>query len=179
MARLFAVAFLGHSRSDDADHAHESPLVMTVPLVILAIPAFLAGFPFIASAFIKLPESEGSPIISMIISFIAFMAGAASGFVLYKNKSDDPVDVPLFENRFYVDDFYQSLIRWTQDLLANVSGFFDRWIIDGGLVRGLSGVTWGFGFALRFLQIGNLQAYAFLFGAGVVLLLFYILFGTK
>ena len=37
----------------------------------------------------------------------------------------------------------------------------------------------GAGFALRFLQVGNLQAYAFLFGAGVVLLLYFILFGTK
>jgi len=98
---------------------------------------------------------------------------------LYKGRDKDEIDVPLFEHKFYIDEFYNSLIKWTQDFLANVSGFVDRWIIDGGMVRGLSGVTWGFGFALRFLQIGNLQAYAFLFGAGVVLLLYYILFGTK
>jgi NADH-quinone oxidoreductase subunit L len=179
MSRLFVVAFLGHPRSDQTGHAHESPLVMTAPLVILAIPACIAGFPFIASAFIKLPEHEGSPIGSMVISLIAFLAGAASGFYLYKGKDKDEIDVPLFEHRFYIDEFYNSLIKWTQDLLANISGFVDRWIIDGGMVRGLSGITWGFGFALRFLQIGNLQAYAFLFGAGVVLLLYYILFGTK
>jgi NADH-quinone oxidoreductase subunit L len=52
-------------------------------------------------------------------------------------------------------------------------------VIDGTVVRGLGGITWGAGFALRFLQVGNLQAYAFLFGAGVVLLLYFILFGTK
>ena len=179
MSRLFVVAFLGESRSDHAAHAHESPLVMTAPLVILSIAACIAGFPFIASWFIKLPEHEGSPIASMLISFIAFLAGTTLGFYLYRDKPKDPVEVPLFENRFYVDEFYKSLIKWTQDLLANISGFVDRWVIDGGFVRGLSGLTWGFGFALRFLQIGNLQAYAFLFGAGVVLLLYYILFGTK
>jgi len=179
MSRLFVVAFLGESRSDHAAHAHESPLVMTAPLVILSIAACIAGFPFIASWFIKLPEHEGSPIASMLISFIAFLAGTTLGFYLYRDKPKDPVEVPLFENRFYVDEFYKSLIKWTQDLLANISGFADRWVIDGGFVRGLSGLTWGFGFALRFLQIGNLQAYAFLFGAGVVLLLYYILFGTK
>jgi len=179
MSRLFVVAFLGESRSDHAAHAHESPLVMTAPLVILSIAACIAGFPFIASWFIKLPEHEGSPIASMLISFIAFLAGTTLGFYLYRDKPKDPVEVPLFENRFYVDEFYRSLIKWTQDLLANISGFADRWVIDGGIVRGLSGLTWGFGFALRFLQIGNLQAYAFLFGAGVVLLLYYILFGTK
>ena len=179
MSRLFVVAFLGQPRSDGAGHAHESPLVMTAPLVILSIAASITGFPLIASAFIKVPEHEGSPIGSMIISFFAFLAGATSGFYLYRGQAKDPVEIPLFENRLYVDEFYKSLIKWTQDLLANISGFADRWVIDGGFVRGLSGLTWGFGFALRFLQIGNLQAYAFLFGAGVVLLLYYILFGTK
>src|SRR5215471_4978510 len=178
MSRLFVVAFLGHPRSDQAGHAHESPLVMTGPLVILAFASCIAGFPFISSAFtfLKRPEHEGAPIGPMFISLIAFLAGAASGYYLYKGKDKDEVDVPLFEHRFYIDEFYNSLIKWTQDLLANISGFVDRWIIDGGLVRGLSGVTWGFGFALRFLQIGNLQAYAFLFGTGVVLLLYLILF---
>jgi NADH-quinone oxidoreductase subunit L len=179
MSRMFAVAFLGDPRSDHARHAHESPLVMTAPLVILSIPACIAGFPFIASALIKVPEHEGSPIGSMVVSLIAFLAGTTFGFYLYKGRNKDSISIPLFEHRFYIDEFYNALIRWTQDLLANISGFIDRWIIDGGLVRGLSSATWGFGFALRFLQIGNLQAYAFLFGAGVVLLLYYILFGTK
>jgi NADH-quinone oxidoreductase subunit L len=179
MSRLFVVAFLGDPRSDHARHAHESPPVMTAPLVILSVPACIAGFPFIASALIQVPEHEGSPIGSMIVSFIAFLAGAAFGFYLYKGRNKDSIDIPLFEHRFYIDEFYKALIRWTQDLLANISGFVDRWIIDGSFVRGLSSATWGFGFALRFLQIGNLQAYAFLFGAGVVLLLYYILFGTK
>ena len=110
---------------------------------------------------------------------IAFAAVAASGFYLYKDKNKDGIDIPLFEHKFYFDEFYGSLIKWTQDLLANVSGFVDRWVIDGGVVRGIGGLTWGVGFALRFLQIGNLQAYAFLFGAGVVVLLYFILFGTK
>jgi NADH-quinone oxidoreductase subunit L len=178
MARLFVVAFLGNPRSDAASHAHESPLVMTVPLVILAIPSCIAGFPFIASMFIKLPESQGAPIGSMAVSLVAFLAGAGSGYYLYKGQNKDSIDIPLFERRFYIDEFYRSLIKWTQDLLANISGFVDRWIIDGG-VRSLGFFTYGFGFALRFLQIGNLQAYAFLFGAGVVILLYYVLFGIK
>ncbi|MBV9105360.1 MAG: NADH-quinone oxidoreductase subunit L, partial [Verrucomicrobia bacterium] len=61
MARLFVVAFLGEARSDHARHAHESPPVMTIPLILLAIPACIAGFPFVASLFLKVPEHEGSP----------------------------------------------------------------------------------------------------------------------
>jgi NADH-quinone oxidoreductase subunit L len=179
MSRLFVVAFLGEARSDHARHAEESPRVMTVPLILLAIPACIAGFPFIASIFIKVPEHEGSPLGAIAVSLLAFAAGAALGFYLYKDKNKDGIDVPLFEHKFYIDEFYRSLIKWTQDLLANISGFFDRWVIDGGIVRGIGGITWGLGYALRFLQIGNLQAYAFLFGAGVVLLLYFILFGTK
>jgi NADH-quinone oxidoreductase subunit L len=179
MSRLFVVAFLGEPRSDHASHAHESPTVMTIPLILLAIPATIAGFPFIASIFIKVPEHEGSPVGAIAVSLMAFAAGAASGFYLYKGKNKDGIDIPIFEHKFYIDELYGSLIKWTQDLLANISGFFDRWVIDGGLVRGIGGLTWGVGFALRFLQIGNLQAYAFLFGAGVVLLLYFLLFGTK
>jgi NADH-quinone oxidoreductase subunit L len=179
MSRLFVVAFLGEARSDHASHAHESPSVMTIPLILLAIPASIAGLPFVAPIFIKVPEHEGSPIVAIAVSLIAFAAGAASGFYLYRGKNKDEIDIPLFEHKFYIDEFYGSLIKWTQDLLANISGFVDRWVIDGGIVRGLGGLTWGTGFALRFLQIGNLQAYAFLFGIGVVLLLYFILFGTK
>ncbi|MBV9642771.1 MAG: NADH-quinone oxidoreductase subunit L [Verrucomicrobia bacterium] len=179
MARLFVVAFLGEARSDHARHAHESPNVMTIPLILLAIPACIAGFPFVASLFLKVPEHEGSPLGAIGVSLVAFAAGAAGGFYLYNGRNKDEIDIPLFEHKFYFDEFYQSLIKWSLDLLANISGFFDRWVIDGSLVRGLGGLTWGSGFALRFLQIGNLQAYAFLFGVGVVLLLYLIKLSPK
>jgi NADH-quinone oxidoreductase subunit L len=152
---------------------------MAVPLVLLAIPSCILGFPAIASIFIKVPEHEGSPAGAITVSLIAFAAGVLAGFYLYRGRNKDEIEIPLFEHKFYFDEFYSRLIKWTQDLLANISGFIDRWVIDGGIVRGLGGATWGLGFVLRFLQIGNIQAYAFLFGAGVVLLLYFILFGTK
>src|SRR6202022_3733713 len=122
MSRLFVVAFLGEARSDHASHAHESPSVMTIPLILLAIPASIAGLPSVAPIFIKVPEHEGSPIVAIAVSLIAFAAGAASGFYLYRGKNKDEIDIPLFEHKFYIDEFYGSLIKWTQDLLANISG---------------------------------------------------------
>jgi NADH-quinone oxidoreductase subunit L len=178
VTRLFVVAFLGDSRSEAAAHAKESPPVMTVPLVLLAIPACIIGFPQIATFFMGVPEREGVPILAMMTSLSVFFAGGLLGFYLYREKSKDPIQIPLFANRFYIDQFYSALVKWTQDLLAQIAGFVDRWIIDGGIVRGLGGMTWSCGFALRFLQIGNLQAYAFLFGLGVVLLLYLILFAS-
>ncbi len=178
MTRLFVVAFLGAPRSEHAQHAHESPPVMTIPLLLLLIPTLVAGLPFIAPLFISLPEHETPAFTAIAVSLAVFVLGALAGFVLYRGKAKDPIRIPLFENRFYIDGFYDRLVGWTQDALAALSGFVDRWIIDGGIIRGLGGLTWGTGFALRFLQIGNLQAYTFLFGFGVVLLLYLVLFAS-
>jgi NADH-quinone oxidoreductase subunit L len=178
MARLFVVAFLGDYRSEPASHAQESPPVMTIPLVLLAIPSCVIGLPWFAKIFLQVPERGGLPVVAMLTSFVVFLGGSVLGFKLYREKSKDPILIPLFANRFYIDQFYSTLVKWTQDLFAQIASFVDRWIIDGGIVRGLGGMTWSCGFALRFLQIGNLQAYAFLFGFGVVLLLYLILFGS-
>jgi NADH-quinone oxidoreductase subunit L len=178
MARLFVVAFLGGHRSEAASHAKESPPVMTIPLILLAIPACVIGFPLCAKLFLQVPEREGVPVVPLLTSLFVFVTGAYLAVTLYREKSKDPVLIPLFANRFYIDQFYLKLIKWTQDLFAQIAGFIDRWVIDGGIVRGLGGLTWSCGFALRFLQIGNLQAYAFLFGFGVVLLLYLILFAS-
>ena len=43
MFRLFFVAFLGEARTEKAKHAHESPAVMTLPLVVLAVFAVIGG----------------------------------------------------------------------------------------------------------------------------------------
>ena len=83
----------------------------------------------------------------------------------------------MLANKFYIDEFYAFLIAWTQDLLASYASWFDRWVLDWGIVRWVfAGGTYSFGLVLRFLQIGNLQAYAFIFGAGAVALIYYILF---
>jgi NADH-quinone oxidoreductase subunit L len=105
----------------------------------------------------------------------AFLVGAAIAWLLYSGKKSDPISIPMFANRFYIDEAYGTLIRWTQDLLASFSAWFDRWILDGGAVRGSAGTVWGLGFVLRFFQIGNLQAYAFLFGLGIVGLIYFVL----
>jgi hypothetical protein len=64
------------------------------------------------------------------------------------------------------------LVSWGQDAVARVIHYVDILIIDGLGVRGLSGLAAVVGGGLRRLQGGNLQAYGFLFGCGVVVLLF-------
>ena len=110
------------------------------------------------------------------IALLCLLVGVITAFVLYRKRTSEPLNIALLRNRFYLDEIYAFLIRWTQGLLAAVSAFFDRWILDGAIVRGLSGGTWGSGFLLRLLQVGNLQAYGFLFGLGVIGLIYLAVF---
>jgi NADH-quinone oxidoreductase subunit L len=177
MFRLCVVVFFGKAKSDHAGHAHDGPGVMTVPLLILGVFSVIAGWPFIAGRFLTLPHEEAHSLFVPAAAFSVFALGAVGAFVLYSGKKQEPVVIPLFANKFYIDEIYAFLIRWTHDLLASLAAQFDRLVLDGGIVRGLfGGGTYGLGFVLRFLQWGNLQAYALVFGAGVVVLIYYTLF---
>ena len=111
-----------------------------------------------------------------VLAITAMILGAGLAIGLYRNRTSEPVEVDLLRRLFYIDEFYRWLIDWTQELLASTSAFFDRWIIDAGAVRGVSGGTWGIGALLRLIQVGNLQAYAFLFGLGIVALIYFAVF---
>ncbi len=174
MFRLFIVVFLGRPKSEPARHGHEVPGVMTLPLVILSIFAVISGYHFFAARFLELPH-EQHPFMVQVLAFAAFAMGSMVAVVLYKGKTEDPVYIPLLANKFYFDEIYAIIIRCTQDLLAAISGAFDRWILDGA-VQLAAGATRGLGFVLSFLQVGNLQGYAFLFGTGVVALIYYMVF---
>ena len=177
MLRLVLVAFFGKARSENAEHGKEAPFVMTGPLLALAIPAALAGFGFFAHHFLAVPHAhEGGQTVPMLATG-AMLLGVVVAFLLYRNRETDPLDVAAFRKRLYFDEFYGWLIGITQELLARISAFIDRGILDVGAVRGASGATWGFGALLRFLQVGNLQAYAFLFGLGIVGLIYFTVFG--
>jgi NADH-quinone oxidoreductase subunit L len=176
--RMLWVTFMGEPRSDHAKHAHESPLVMIIPLILLAIPAFGAGYPIIQEKFFAIEEPHGVPAwVGHFALPAIFLLGVVIAILIYRGApKKDPVLIPLFANRLYIDDIWQTVfVRWIQDGTAKVSAFTDKWIIDGVGVNFSAKLTWACGFALRFLQIGNLQAYAFFFGAGVIALLYILI----
>ena len=176
MTRLVIVAFFGSPRSKVAAQSGESPLIMTLPLLLLTIPAALGGFRFFARHFLPLPDETRVGFVVPAAAFVALLLGVLGAFFLYRDRTHEPVTIRLFRNCFYFDEFYQTLIRWTQEALAGLAGFFDRWILDGAIVRGLSGGSWASGFLLRLLQVGNLQGYAFLFGLGIIGLIYFAIF---
>ena len=174
--RMLVIAFFGNPRSDIARESRESPPVMIMPLILLALLATLGGFGFFARNFLALPVENHIASFVPALAVIALIAGSGLAVAIYRQQETDPVDIKLLRHKFYFDEFYSWLIHWTQELLARVAAFVDRWIIDAGAVGGSSRGTWGIGALLRLVQVGNLQAYAFLFGLGIVVLIYLAVF---
>jgi NADH-quinone oxidoreductase subunit L len=201
--RLFFVVFFGKEKSDHAKHAHESPLVMTMPLVALAIFAAIGGFigieeiyrgmfPGAPEMWIKEPEKSIGFAESLIAPFchapvvatlgvLAGLIGFFTAFSLYKNAETDPLPAKLgalsrwMADRFYFDELYEATVIRFHDLLAAITDFIDRWILEGAILGAIRGGTDLTGRALRLVQTGNLQTYAFLFVFGVAVLLYFVL----
>ena len=197
MTRLLYVAFLGEPRGHAAEHAHESPGLITWPLVILAVPAALAGFwginGFLEHAFPGHEESIAVSWYALILEpfnksplaaffgLFAIVAGYSAAYRLYARAKNDPLPVIIgalsrgMRNRFYFDELYARIIGATQETLATLADCFDRWIVSGFGVRGVHGTIDLFGRALRLAQTGNLQTYAFTFVAGLAVVLYFAL----
>jgi NADH-quinone oxidoreductase subunit L len=179
MTRLFVVAFLGKAKSDNADHAHEVSPLMFIPLIILSILALIAGYGFVNAYAPSAPEHAGEFHLNFLfwVSAIALIVGAGAGFFLYAGKVKDPLSIPLFKNRFYIDAIYDNfLVRYFQDAFAAIIHFFDEFLINGLLVGGLSRGAASTGNIFRKLQSGQLQAYSFAFGLGVILVIYFTVF---
>ena len=194
MFRLVFVVFYGKERSEAATHAHESPGVMTGPLVVLAVPTILAGFfgidYFLSKGLFGAHEIEHHGFFSHLLAPFnhaplgalfglgAVLFGFFLAYWLYYGRSRDPLPEVwhgfsrAMRNRFYFDEFYSALISFTHENLARLANLIDRWIIGGLLVKGVHGTTELAGRVLRMAQTGNLQTYAFLLVIGLAALLF-------
>lgn len=171
MWRLVSVAFFGAHRSDQAEHAHESPKVMTGPLLVLGVLATLGGF-------LAIPQYIGAPLqehslLSWITagSIFVMLAGVILAKFLYQGAERDPIRILVFEKKFYLDELYQGVFVGLQQAVARATNWVDRWILDGLLVRGTATVATIGGEILRLFQGGNTQAYVLIFVLGVGLLL--------
>jgi len=192
--RLFFVVFFGKEKTDHAKHAHESPLIITAPLVILAIFAAIGGFIGITNNYgsqfaaehetLSLTQQLLEPLhtpVPMLVGIGVAVAGIFLAFSLYKNAATDPLPAKLgwfarwMKNKFYFDEIYEATFIRFHDFLAAVADWLDRWILEGAIIGAIRGGTDLSGRALRLAQTGNLQTYAFLFVLGVALLLYFVL----
>src|SRR5438270_1891002 len=176
MMRLFVVVFFGKPRSSVARTSREAPTSMLIPLVVLAVLALIGGFNFFARHFLTVPHERDAAQFVPGLALVAMLVGATGAIFLYRGRESDPFSFAILRKKFYFDEFYRALINATQELLARISAFIDRWVIDATAVRGTSGATWSLGALLRLMQVGNLQAYAFIFGLGIIWIIYFALF---
>lgn len=182
MTRLFVVAFLGKTRSENADHAHEVGPLMFVPLVMLAGMALISAtkpdlLPIDKWLNAYRPEAHDHPGIVLGASIGTLVLGLLAGIALYRGRDKDPISIPLFRNRFGIDGIYDNVIvRYFQDAFAAIVHFFDELLINGLLVGGVTRSAQSLGLLLRRLQSGNLQTYAALLGFGVLLVIYLVVF---
>jgi len=94
--------------------------------------------------------------------------------VLYNGKTREPLVLPLFRDKFFLDEIYGAIVSGVQEFPAMLANAVD--VLLSGLMRVAGMLAWGAGFLLRLLQFGNVQGYAFVFGLGVVGLVYFIVF---
>lgn len=145
MTRAFALTFLGEPRERDRfAHAHESPWIMLLPLLILAGLSLIVGKLLLSSGVVSqllswpgTPEIEESHVVG-IIAFLSMMLGIAVGWFIYLSRAVKPESLArafkplyvLFLNKWYFDEIYEALfIRPTQGL-ARAAAWFDDRVVD-------------------------------------------------
>lgn len=170
---------------------------MAWPLVVLATPSVLAGFwgidvflnrqfntgdaphavSFLEQMFMPFAHAP----LAALFGIAATVFGFSFAYALYAKAESDPLPQKLgalsrfMRDKFYFDEIYRGLVAVTHEALSRLANWFDQWIIAGLMVRGAHGTTEIFGRALRLLQTGNLQTYAFLAVAGVVVVILFVL----
>jgi NAD(P)H-quinone oxidoreductase subunit 5 len=175
----------GHS-----DTPHESPLSMTLPLLILAVPSFLIGWlgkPW-ANAFEEFIFAPGEEIAEGASHFdwteFGIMAGSSVGIsligisvavLMYLTKKIDPAAIAskfpvlyqLSLNKWYFDDVYDRLFVQGSRRLARQILEVDYRVVDGAVnLTGLATLVSGEG--LKYLENGRVQFYALIIFAAVL-----------
>lgn len=184
MLRLVLVAFFGSHRTQHAAHAKEVGPSMLLPLIILAVPSLIAGLGIIANNFVPNNTFQAEPFhlgLAFYVSLGALLIGSILAVALYRNKERDPFAGSIFseilQNRFYIDLFYDKiLVKGVQGIFCAIIDFLDQFVITGIIVGGLARLTAAIGGLCRRLQNGELTSYAFLFGIGLVLVLYFLIF---
>ncbi len=198
MFRTYFLTFEGEYRGHA--HPHTSPKVMTIPLILLAIPSALIGFilsgKFGTFSFDKyilagqetfIPLEHHGSLMLPLISLVIAVAGVLTAVYFYwdglknvreslKITADNVIKVTkpfyaLTTNLWYIDKFYY----WSIDNIflpvCNFAASFDKYVIDG-LVNLLGQWELFKGWVLRLFQTGQIQTYLAILFTGLIGLTF-------
>jgi NADH-quinone oxidoreductase subunit L len=196
MFRLLFITFGGSFRGSEEvrHHIHESPIAMTLPLVVLAVLSIVGGFIGIPEVFVHggnrlasflggagVRDLEHGPIshsteyalmgLTTVIAIVAIVI-AWTRYRSYREEKHSAFGKVL-ENKWYVDELYNSIIvKPVNRLGATANLYFERSGIDA-LVNGVGRLVNYGGRQLRWLQSGQVGNYVLLMV--ISMLLFFVL----
>jgi NADH-quinone oxidoreductase subunit L len=199
--RAYFLTFWGPTRvpEEAGHHAHESPAVMTGPLLVLAVGALAAGavagpLTHWFETFVGRTPSlqQAAAIVGAKASAHAFdwglagvstllaVGGLGLAAVLYAKGGPEKVPaglepvVALSRNKLYVDEVYEAALVKPMTGLAVAAGYFDRFL--DGLGRLVASVPWFLGGLVRPVQNGLVQFYALSMALGAAVLVSFVAF---
>ncbi|MBT0767779.1 NADH-quinone oxidoreductase subunit L [Kineosporia sp. J2-2] len=188
MSRLFFMTFQGREkRWDDEAHPHESPALMTVPMVILSVGSAVLGLALgVSDGLVHWLEpvtghvEHEEPVLSVPVltglTLLLVAVGVALAWRMYWQASV-PATAPrgslltrAARRDLFQDDVNEGLFMRPGQYLTRALVFVDNRGVDGA-VRGLAALVGGLGGRLRRVQTGLVRSYAASMLAGVVILL--------
>ena len=188
MTRVMVLTFTGKSRWDDEAHPHESPLLMWLPMAVLAIGSVSSGFllsrgnalvNWLAPLFVQHgePTERLKPAVVSALALIMVVIGVAIAFIKYSRQevaAVAPEDVSVFtkiaRQDLMQDKFNEAVFMRPGQALTATLVKTDEAVIDGA-VRGVGRMALGSGSLLRGLQNGFVRSYAALILIGAALLI--------
>jgi NADH-quinone oxidoreductase subunit L len=183
-------------RGDDHGHVgppHESPWVMTLPLVVLAAGAVVAGglnlpfnertgflhhflHPVFGESLIDYSSTGALKFVLAAVATTGAIIGVLYGRSQWRTRSEIPALEPaLLAHAYEADDIVDTIVVRPSRAIANASSKVDSDVVDGA-VNGIATLVGSAGGRLRTVQTGYVRSYALMVAGGTALLLAYVVF---
>ncbi|WP_028402157.1 NADH-quinone oxidoreductase subunit L [Ectobacillus panaciterrae] len=187
MFRLYFLVFTGKPRGDQKG-VHESPKIMTIPMMVLGVLAVVAGYintpwfgTFLGDWLTKdVPfQHEGhGPSWIMIVAALVSLAGIALAYFIYGKGAlsrnwlggRNSVVYDILKNKYYIDEFYGRSIILLVKGIALILNAVEKYIVEG-LAQVIGGIAKGTGALGSKLQSGQVQTYGAVTFIGLAVLL--------
>jgi NADH-quinone oxidoreductase subunit L len=195
MFRLFFLVFTGEARQEKKDgqkDVHESPSVMTFPMIVLGVLAVVAGYlnttwfgtflsDYLARGPVELTHGDHhGPVWIPLVATLASLLGIGLAYLIYQRGTlsrdwitrSFPGLSDVIYNKWYIDEGYdQTVVKGTTGL-SKLGALFDRYVVEGLVTAVTTGVQ-RLGRIGSRLQNGQVQSYgtAAIFGIVILLLI--------
>jgi NADH-quinone oxidoreductase subunit L len=197
MTRVMLMTFFGTKRWDSEAHPHESPWLMTIPMILLSVGSVTTGYIFYSGDRLKnflAPVVDShhhehethllEPIVVTGLAMTAVAIGVSFAVAKYGRKAipvSAPTDVTVWtkvaRRDLLQDDFNEAVFMRPGQSLTRVLAFLDKRVVDGA-VSGVGAMTLRLAGDIRKTQTGYVRSYALLILLGTVAILTAILVVT-